>query len=138
MAREYTTQGMLNTLCLEIKAWREEKHFDTNWLNVPEKLMLVVTELAEAMEEYRHLPDWILTLLEDPDGRGWIEKLAETDESKDKGAAQGRLEMFEEEVADTLIRLFDLCGSLNIDIEKAVHDKMLRNEKRPPLHGKQR
>ena len=42
----------LNDLAEAIAVWREEKGFATNWRNVPEKLMLTVTELAEAMEDY--------------------------------------------------------------------------------------
>ena len=43
----------LNELGKEIQKWREEKGFRTEWSNMPEKLMLVVTELSEAMEAYR-------------------------------------------------------------------------------------
>ena len=69
---------------------------------MPEKLMLVVTELSEAMEAYRH---------ED-------------------------IKNFKEEIADTFIRLCDICGSVNIDIEREIRTKMEVNKKRPYLHGK--
>ena len=68
-----------------------------------QKLMLIVTELGEAVEALR---------------------------KNDK-------DNFEEELADTCIRIFDLCGSLGIDLEKAITEKMVRNEKRPYKHGKQ-
>jgi len=45
-------------------------------------------------------------------------------------------EKFEEEIADTFIRLAHLCGDLGIDIEKAILRKMKINEKRPYRHGK--
>ena len=45
-------------------------------------------------------------------------------------------EKFEEEIADTFIRLAHLCGDLEIDIEKAILRKMKINEKRPYKHGK--
>ncbi len=45
-------------------------------------------------------------------------------------------ENFKEEMADTFIRLFDLCGGLKIDIEKEITKKMKRNKKRPYKHGK--
>ena len=45
-------------------------------------------------------------------------------------------EKFEEEIADTFIRLFHLCGDLEIDIEKAIRRKMEINRKRPYKHGK--
>jgi len=43
---------------------------------------------------------------------------------------------FDEEIADTLIRLLDICGSIGIDIEKELSDKMAVNETRPTKHGK--
>ncbi len=43
---------------------------------------------------------------------------------------------FKEEIADTFIRLFDICGSLNIDIEKEIKKKMEINKNRPQQHGK--
>jgi len=70
--------------------------------NVGEALMLVVTELAEAMEGYRH---------EDHDN-------------------------FREELADTYIRLFDLCGGLGIDIQAEIERKVGINKERPHMHGK--
>lgn len=39
------------------------------------------------------------------------------------------------ELADVIIRVLDLCGGLNIDIEKAVLEKMKYNEDRPYRHG---
>lgn len=69
---------------------------------MPEKLMLVVTELSEAMEAYRR---------ED-------------------------IENFKEEIADTIIRLCDICGSVGINIERQISSKMEINKKRPRLHGK--
>ena len=64
--------------------------------------MLIVTELAEAMEAYR---------------------------MKDR-------ENFKEEIADTFIRLFDLCGGLKIDISQEIARKSERNKARPYKHGK--
>lgn len=43
---------------------------------------------------------------------------------------------FEDELADAIIRIGDLCGSLGIDIEKHVVEKMKYNKTRPYLHGK--
>ena len=39
------------------------------------------------------------------------------------------------ELADVIIRILDYCGSQKIDIEKAVIEKMIYNEKRPYRHG---
>lgn len=42
----------------------------------------------------------------------------------------------EDELADSLIRILDLCGYMNIDIEKFVKLKMQYNESREYKHGK--
>ncbi|MCV9884721.1 MazG nucleotide pyrophosphohydrolase domain-containing protein [Metabacillus halosaccharovorans] len=47
----------------------------------------------------------------------------------------GDSENFTEELADVCIRIFDLCGSKGIDLEKAILQKMERNKKRPYRHG---
>lgn len=43
---------------------------------------------------------------------------------------------FEDEIADTFLRLMDLCGALNIDIEKHIRLKAKYNLSRSPKHGK--
>jgi len=79
-----------------------EKGFWDQERNIGEALMLIVTELAEAMEAHRHQDD----------------------------------ANFKEELADTFIRLLDLCGGLKIDIEKEISKKSLHNKTRPYKHGK--
>lgn len=41
-----------------------------------------------------------------------------------------------EELADVLIRIFDLCGAKNLDLEPALMKKIEINRKRPYKHGK--
>jgi len=79
-----------------------EKGFWDEKRNIGEALMLVVTELAEAMESHR------------------VQDQAN----------------FKEEIADTFIRLFDLCGGLDIDITQEIVKKTEKNKKRPYKHGK--
>ena len=43
---------------------------------------------------------------------------------------------FKEELADVAIRLADLCGGLDIDLEDEIIKKMDINSKRQFLHGK--
>jgi NTP pyrophosphatase (non-canonical NTP hydrolase) len=43
---------------------------------------------------------------------------------------------FSDEMADALIRILDMCGGLDIDIEKHVELKLRYNSLRPKLHGK--
>lgn len=49
---------------------------------------------------------------------------------------QGNMDEVAEELADVFIRMGDLCGGLNIDIETAILKKMEKNRSRPRLHGK--
>lgn len=48
---------------------------------------------------------------------------------------KGDVENFKEELADVCIRIFDLCGSRNIDLEQAIIKKMERNKGRSYKHG---
>ena len=128
----YTCRGYLNRLSTNIAAWRASKGFRTDWGIVPEKLMLVVTEAAEAMEAYRHLTPATLAWLK----AHACEKGADFNELPPDQRL--RYENFAEELADTLIRLLDLTASLGIQIELATALKMGHNELRPPKHGKER
>jgi len=42
-----------------------------------------------------------------------------------------------EELADVCIRVFDLAGALQIDLEQEILTKMGRNASRPRMHGKE-
>lgn len=76
---------------------------------IGEALMLIVTELAEAMEAYR-------------DGNPESDKI--------EGFSK-----VEEELADTIIRILDLAGGMGFDIQGALEAKMMYNETRPYRHG---
>ena len=56
-----------------------------------------------------------------------LEALRQTDESKNNIA---------EEMADCVIRIGDFCKNKNIDLEKAIIDKMIVNKTRIKKHGK--
>ena len=92
----------LNELAQICHSIAVEKGFWDEKRNIGEALMLIVTELAEAMEAHRHQDD----------------------------------ANFKEELADTFIRLLDLCGGLKINIEEEIYQKSLVNKKRPFKHGK--
>ena len=52
-----------------------------------------------------------------------------------EAARKGEEENMREELADVLIRVFDYCAALNMDLDKVVSDKMEKNRTRPYRHG---
>lgn len=117
---------MLNKLCKEAHEnavdhgwWEEEKSFG-------ELIALCHSELSEALEEYR---------------KG--EFLNIIYYSDEQGSEYGSDDPFEHlkpkgiptELADVLIRIFDMCGHYGIDLDEAVRIKMEYNKTRPYRHG---
>jgi NTP pyrophosphatase (non-canonical NTP hydrolase) len=82
-----------------------------------ECLMLIVSEAAEALEDYRQ------NGLEG-------EWLRVREDGKPEGIAS--------ELADIIIRVGDLSQALGIDIDQVVADKMKYNATRPFRHGGKR
>lgn len=83
--------------------WIDLDTGERKFRNIGELLMLTVSELAEALEGFRkNLNDDHLP----------------------------HRKMFDVEIADTFIRLFDICGGLEIDIGAIFEEKMAYNAKR--------
>lgn len=85
-------------------------------VNIGEKLMLIVSEVAEAMEEHRSgMPLNGMVVM-----------------------ASGKPEGFLVELADAVIRIADLAGYACEDLtfEQIILQKMDYNEGRPHKHGK--
>lgn len=99
---------LLNELAAEVHQanilwWKDLQTGELKQRNVGELLMLVTSELAEAMEGHRkNLHDDKLT----------------------------HRSMFEVELADALIRLLDLAAGLGLDLGGAFEEKMAYNAKR--------
>ena len=116
----------LNELSKSIHQDNVERGFYDDPRQIGTLLMLVVSELSEALEADRKnkhcsVVEYALT----PEGELDVEKFKE--KVKDT---------FEDEIADAFIRLFDLCGYLNIDIEKHIALKLAYNRTRGYKHGK--
>lgn len=121
----------LNEIANQIHAVNKEKGFWDKERNVGELLMLVVTELAEALEAHRkgEMVD-----------KDLIKRLSvvypQVEEYNNSYFAAYIKDKFEDEIADTFIRLFDLCGGLGIDIDTHIRMKVEYNKSRERLHGK--
>ena len=101
--------------------------------NIPEKLMLMVSELSEALEEYRvrHPLDYIYVERTDY-LTGVKARFGYVDEIH---SPNDKPEGIPIEIADVVIRLADFCGHYGIDLERAIRLKLAHNKTRPHRHG---
>lgn len=112
---------------------------------IPEQLMLMVTELAEAMESYRREEPMLFYECRDFHGEGGSDgenyqkpckgcRIARADEpcpfrdKKPQGIAI--------ELGDVVLRVMDTCEELQIDLGDAMLEKHHFNLTRPFKHGK--
>lgn len=102
-----------------------EKGFYDKSRELGTMLMLIVSELSEALEADRN-------------GRHCdIEEVAASHDISDPVVFKGFIkDSFEDELADVFIRMFDLCGFLGLDIQKYIDAKLKYNEQREHKHGK--
>ena len=101
-------------------------------------LMLIVSELSEALEADRNdrranLKAYEL-LLKDSDNLGFTEE--EQDDYLSQNFKIAIKDTLEDELADAVIRICDLCGYLNIDLERHIQYKLFYNSLRDERHGK--
>lgn len=98
--------------------------------NVGELLMLITTEVAEAMEAYRKhgTAPWSTYETTGYVGEATIEDFeAAGIPAKPEGVAS--------ELADVVIRVGDMCGYLGIDLDAAIAEKLAFNATRSWRHG---
>lgn len=91
------------------KGWYDNDNGDRNF---GELIALVHSELSEALEVFR---------------ANFQPPLYISDEGKPEGVGV--------ELADAVIRIFDMCQYLDIDIEKCIKVKHEYNKTRPYRHG---
>lgn len=118
----------LKELGVEVNKLSHEKGFYDKPVQVPEKLMLIVSELSEALEAHRK--DRFASV------DGFYNRHDIEGGSFDKAFLENIKDTFEDEMADAAIRLFDLCEELRIDLGLHVELKHKYNSTRPYMHGK--
>jgi NTP pyrophosphatase (non-canonical NTP hydrolase) len=122
---------MINELAQEIHKNARKKGFFEKEKNIGEMLALIHSEVSKALEAYRkdryaNLSDSQLNVL-----LGWVQDIDFSKDYSDK--VKG---CFEEEMADIVIRVFDMCAFKGIDIERHIRAKMRYNSMREKYHGK--
>ena len=123
----------LNDAAQQIHAAARNKGFWDNERETGTLLMLCVSELSEALEadrkdRYCHMDEDLKEDLHDPENNSPNYCITHF-ESFVK-------DTFEDELADTVIRILDLCGARGIDLEWHINQKMKYNATRERMHGK--
>ena len=142
----------LNQLRDEIHANAKEKGFCDSKKEVGTMLMLIVSELAEALEadrtgrfcdfseyeKYRK-DEFEFKYKQETDVKFMPRSpcLISSSEEIEKYAFEKYIKnTFEDELADVIIRTLSICGYLGIDIERNVLAKMRYNKTREKMHSK--
>lgn len=120
----------LNEIAKRIHEDNVKKGFRDGLCQKGTELMLVVSELSEALEadrkdRYADIEAFERALGPDvSDGRFM------------KAFEQNIKDSWEDEIADAMIRLFHLAGRHNIDLDFHITQKLRYNSLRPVKHGK--
>lgn len=125
----------LKLLAQEIHDNSKTKGFWDAEPNIAQKLMLIVSELSEAMEADRKdhyaYPKALETYMD-----GWDESMSDYKRKYQSDFESTVKNSFEDELADAFIRILDLACYKKIDLEWHVKAKMKYNAMRPHMHGK--
>lgn len=117
-----------NDLSKEIHQGNVERGFYDTKRPLSEVLVLIHAEISEAVEADRK-EKFTKTV-------NWKE-LMELPDEEFKAQFQDKVkDTYEDEIADTMIRLLDLIGWQNLDIDNHMAAKLRYNSLRPYRHGK--
>ncbi len=119
---------MINQLAQQVHQNARDKGFFEKEKNIGEMLALIHSEVSEALEadrKDRYCPVNILGVV------GWAD-----DDSFNTHYKETVKGTFEEEMADIVIRVMDMCAFKGIDLENHIKAKMRVNSLREYKHGK--
>lgn len=128
----------LNDACKEMHQLALDKGFEPQ--PVPVNLMLIVSELGEACEADRknkHANFKIFGDTYELELSDFAGTFPNRPPAYKTAFEAGIKDTFEDEIADTFMRLMDLCGALDIDIENHIKMKAEYNKLRVSKHGKE-
>ena len=122
---------MLNELAKKVHENAKSKGFYDKEKNIGEMLCLIHSEVSEALEADRNRLHCKLDKSQENVLMGWTSDVDFQKEYKDKVKGS-----FEEEMADIVIRVLDMCAYKNINLDFHVKAKMRYNSSRKFMHGK--
>lgn len=126
----------INNVAIDINGWAKDKGFweswdDAEWLDQFDE---GVTD--EALERFGEIAGRIRTLVLASKLMLVSSELGEALETLRDTGADDLDPNFREELADAVIRLFDLSGQVNSPVGDEIMKKMKVNETRPHKHGR--
>ena len=121
---------MLNEISKQVYEANKLTGFDVKNENIGQTLCLIHSEISEALEAIRHDKKASLMAFD------YREEDRETDLDFQSDFTAIIKDTFEDEIADTFIRLMDLVGALEIDIDRHIELKRKFNSLREYKHGK--
>jgi NTP pyrophosphatase (non-canonical NTP hydrolase) len=128
---------MLNELSKKVHENAKSKGFFDSEKNIGEMLCLIHSEVSEALEadrknNYAEVGTLVIKGLADKNFG-----MSFNDDSVFKHVFETEVKnTFEDELADVIIRVLDLCAFKAIDIESHIKAKMRYNSMREHKHGK--
>lgn len=128
--RDSISKGFWDKDYFLLDPMNDKIRYDMNYLNnlvISQKVLLTITELSESIEALR---------------KGKRAEINVYDRKVNEGFDKDLFEMlikdsFEDELADTVIRIFDIANFYKIDLTRHIELKINYNETRERLHGKE-
>lgn len=124
----------ISELCTTAHDDAVKKGFYHKPLETGTLLMLVVSELAEALEADR--TNKSCDNLDAIDWLQWVDDVG-TKPMVKESFEENIKNTFQDEIADAVIRIADICGYMGIDLESHIKAKMIYNRSRENKHGKE-